>query len=507
MAGIMKEASVELLPLEGHSSFFHGKYGIEPCSLRGLVRVTQPFRHPLHLVDTTVTFEGKSASSSEEIVCVDFHSSVLAEGHERKLPYGTHDFEWIVELSTDPLLPPSRKVMSQSGPYHRKTHRIKYHLHAALAYHGMVGRVKKEVSIPMEPFLVWPTAELLIPAPHRWEAVTPSVQYDISVSSTILGPGDAFDFAFRIVSRGYMINNVKLTISEYCDEPQPSSISMSDALHNAGKRKLLSWDWKSVSYDRTEDFFDAQTHSVVFPAGSRPNPTTLPSEAFQTANVHHQMKVSIHFDDAPTLTLKVPVTVLPMPVTDAKKALIDVARNPAAIPSDQATQLTLRRQGGSLKVSPDQSPSANGDTNNPTPTGEFPNTQQPLRKATTIKRRETNATVSALERTSTVRPAQPLPSPPGPPVPDLSAALSSLEKTLIATMQQNQEATMKKLIEVEVEQKRMLRRVFELENLVKSLQEDSNGHGVNAAYDGQFSETGSVRSSKSKIKGFKNFFG
>ncbi|KAJ3145555.1 hypothetical protein HDU89_007052 [Geranomyces variabilis] len=498
----VKEPILELVPLEGRDSFFEGRYGLEPCSLRGIVRVTQPFKNPLNLADTSVSFLGTSTSTAEEVVLIDCHSSVLPEDHDSLLQTGVHNFEWVVDLPLEPLLPPSRKVVSNLGGYHRKLHRIKYRLLAQLAWQGKVGKVRKEVSINVDPFLVWPgetgeLAALMNPTPFRWDSITSVVQYDIAVSNTVIGPGDSLDFIFRVVPRGHVCENVKLKLTEFCDDVAVLPSNGSGVHNGAGKRKLLAWDWKSTTDNGLDDFFHLQQHKIILPESVRPNPTTLSSELHPTAAIRHQLDITILFDDAPAIRLECPVTILSVSADAARTAMREVAQAHRDEDTAESANLTMRRniraqQPGdstTLSAPPQGDPvTPNGVTASagttapataaPDRTSSLPDVRpaNAARKATTIKKRETVGSVSSRQKTITtlrgneteVSPRPPLPPPAGITPTDLQIALTALQDALLAQSAANHDALVTKLEAIEVENKRLLRRVFQLEELIRT---------------------------------------
>ncbi|KAJ3170906.1 hypothetical protein HDU87_008672 [Geranomyces variabilis] len=512
----VKEPILELVPLEGRDSFFEGRYGLEPCSLRGIVRVTQPFKNPLNLADTSVSFLGTSTSTAEEAVLIDCHSSVLPEDHDSLLQTGVHNFEWVVDLPLDPLLPPSRKVMSNLGGYHRKLHRIKYRLLAQLAWQGKVGKVRKEVSINVDPFLVWPgetgeLAALMNPTPFRWDSITSVVQYDIAVANTVIGPGDSLDFIFRVVPRGHVCENVKLKLTEFCDDVAVLPSNGSGVHNGAGKRKLLAWDWKSTTTDNgLDDFFHLQQHKIVLPESVRPNPTTLSSELHPTAAIRHQLDITILFDDAPAIRLECPVTILSVSADAARTAMREVAKARRDEETAESDNLTMRRNIRAQQpdydsstpgappqgdpVTPTNAVTANAGTTAgpasasataaaaaPDRTSSLPDVgpaNNAARKATTIKKRETVGSASARQKTITTlnrrneteassRPPPLLP-PAGITPTDLQIALTALQDALLAQSAANHDALVTKLEAIEVENKRLLRRVFQLEDLIRT---------------------------------------
>ncbi|TPX57247.1 hypothetical protein PhCBS80983_g03965 [Powellomyces hirtus] len=471
----MKEPTLELIPLDDRDSFVDGKYGLQPCSLRGILRITQPFRNPLHLVDASVSFSGTSVSTAEEVDLIDCHSSVLPDEHDCQLQPGVHNFEWVVELPLDPPLPPSRKVVSTLA-YHRKLHRIKYRLLANLCWHGMVGKVRKEVVIPIEPFLVWPgesgeMATLLKPAPFRWDSITSVVQYDLSVSTTILGPGDSFDLQFRVVPRGYICENVKVKLTEFCDDVAVLPSNGSGVHNGAGRRKLLSWDWKSTSPNEMDDFFHVQQHRLTLPADPRPNPSTLLSEIHPTAAIRHQLDIAILFDDAPAIRLECPITILSVPIDQARCALEAAFEDQK--PNQQKS--TIRRNGKEGWAANDIGGAETSVVNSEVQAG--PRTSslaepipEAVRKATTIKKRDTVVPAKRVTTLNSSAPAPPLPNQ------DVRDALSAMQDTLIKQSQQQHEELLSKLANMEVEQKRLVRRIFQLEALVKNSSLNGSDH-------------------------------
>ncbi|KNC97646.1 uncharacterized protein SPPG_07114 [Spizellomyces punctatus DAOM BR117] len=468
----MKEPAITLIPLEGQESFVEGHYGIEATTLRGTIRISQPNRTPLSLYSATIAFHA-SVSSWEEHDLLELHSSILPEDHDGKLEQGTHILEWSLDLPSEPLLPPSRKVVSSSMGYNRTMYRVKYRLVATLCWHGIMGRARKEAMVPIEPFTVYPDPDrdeqlvksILSPAGFRWEDITSLVQYDVAVSSTVLGPGDSFDFAFRVVPRGHVCENIKFKLIEICDVAKIPSSNASQLSTGATKRKLISWDWKSSCWNALEDFFDNQWHRMTVPSQPRPNPSTIESEYAQGGlhgTVRHQIRIVIEFDDAPSIKLECPVTILSVPQDSVRKVLGGHSLT-RALSLDRGR--TVRRDDESLervsKVAENETVRKGSTTRRRNSASELKPTLS-IKSIGTIKRLDTSSFATRRAATVPSTPPEIAPTPHVTPT-DLATSMAALQTTLLNTLQQNQQVLIDKLTIMDVEQKRLVRRVLELE--------------------------------------------
>ncbi|KAJ3005385.1 hypothetical protein HKX48_000718, partial [Thoreauomyces humboldtii] len=532
--------------------------------------------HPLQLVDVVVAFSGTSTGVVDEVNLIDCMSSVLPEDHDNLLTPGEHEFEFLVELPLDPPLPPSRKVVS-SLAYHRKIHRIKYRVMATMGWHGKIGKVHKEIAVPIEPFLVYPghTGELAAlvvrPVPFRWDAITSTVQYDVAVSNTVLGPGDSFDLQFRVVPRGYVCDNVRLKLNEFCDDVAVLPSNGSGVHNGAGKRRLLSWEWKTLETSNLDDFFHVQSHHLTLPAQPRPNPSTLPSEVTPTAAIRHQLEIVIHFDGAPPVRLECPIHIISVPREEARTALAHAIAElddrsesqqqfPTMVRSIEAKAAAAAAAhpglttAGPLSSSPandstmrarprtsSREPSSSQPQPPPHPETRSSSTLEPLpstsltaggtvRKATTIKKRDTTNTITGgggsgggAMRSPTGGSASPFtigqppphqqqqqqqPTPPSVTLSDLAA----MQDTLLRAAASNTDLLIGRLSAMEVEQKRLLRRVFELEGIVRNMfnavssSSNNNGNGSHshAGYELENESTvNSVSSLASSVLGHR----
>ncbi|KAI9103215.1 hypothetical protein DFS34DRAFT_357453 [Phlyctochytrium arcticum] len=495
----MKEPVVQLVPLEGQESFVYGNYGVdEETFLKGTLHIEQPNRNPLSLLSVTITFQGSSSATAitfEETELINLTASVLPEDHDGKLAQGLHCLEWELDIPPEPKLPPSRKVQSTGMPYNRKAYRVKYRLVAALTWHGLVGKTRKEIAIPIEPFLVYPDPRrdgplldlIKNPPLHRWEALTALVQYDLSVSTTVLGPCDSFDFTFRVVPRGHLCENVKFKLLEVCDIGGKSAVlHTTEAANSATKRTLVAWDWKSFNFNAIEDFFDSQTHTLTLPANPRPNPTTLPFEldpdAIQpSAIIRHVIRIVIEFDDAPSIKLDCPVTILSVPLEAARQGVLSsLLHNPSGTEDKPAT---LKRPQSKGKIT---SNLTNGksdiegldDNDTLTPVKRL-GTETELKQSSTIKSRSTLRQIDNSLSSTPCRRVATTPNhvlydpfshayaPPSITPQELHKSLSDVQNTILSKMQENNALLLDKLVTMDVEQKRLVRRVLELEGYIR----------------------------------------
>lgn len=391
----MREYSIELDPLPGQSTFVIGRYGVEAARLEGILRLntlrsakirSNDARPQLPIVsgivsrvaeqgtqqpifqEATVSFVGTVVStqpSCSDFQFVSLEQSIKCDQAPKDEINGAAtlpgSWAWRINLTKEmQTFPPSRKVISVGAlKKGRKLLRISYSLQAAASFITSSGVVRMRCRTPIEPFVVWPSLkkgsmrniflQVLRPIGYRWSNILPTAQYDLSVSSTVLGPGDRFDWGFRIVPRGHTCSNLFFKLVEryeLLDKQQldnPISVSANPIL----ERTFISWDYRSTCKDNSEspsdDLFNQNLVDFVVPIDPAPNPTTTASELLLQENgtpsslntipsdampmprygcVRHQIRIKITFNGAPSIRLECPVVILSVPASKLREYYI-----------------------------------------------------------------------------------------------------------------------------------------------------------------------------------------
>ncbi|RKO84243.1 hypothetical protein BDK51DRAFT_33105, partial [Blyttiomyces helicus] len=273
----MKELLVSLVKIP-NSGYIHGRYGIEPSQVRGILVLQSEVRHPLKLEKVSIKFIGQHRTPTNETEIAHLALDLLDED-TTKLEPGRREIPFSFVLPSN--LPPTHKVISTLA--HRAVSRVKYSIVAKVVWHGLFGSNRREVSTHID-LCVWPNPakdafvvnSILNPEGKKWSEVGTHVQYEASISNTVFSPGECFDFAFRIIPRGYRCLDVRLSIYECWG--QPSEKSEADDMDSAsGKRKIFSWSFAeiadcAISYST---LFDHRWYRLTIPQNPRPNPSTL----------------------------------------------------------------------------------------------------------------------------------------------------------------------------------------------------------------------------------------
>lgn len=225
-----------ILPLEHGSPIIKGEYGLDPCSARGIVRISHKqrlslSRAPLLINSISVILKGQrvvkiwdSLTCSLSFKCeesfLELKEYLLHE--PETIPYGR-----VLELPFEILLPkpqaadknpgsvkylpPSFYVggMSSVGYGHHYECTVKYLLNAELV--GEVGNSESLInaSAPLSsealdvPLLVFnPTniVALMWPETRRWRSLPGMavLEYDIELGSIAMGPGDPLKLVYRM---------------------------------------------------------------------------------------------------------------------------------------------------------------------------------------------------------------------------------------------------------------------------------------------------------------------
>ncbi|KAJ3206013.1 hypothetical protein HDU67_008515 [Dinochytrium kinnereticum] len=243
---------ITIHPLPDSESFVYGNYGLEPCTVRGIVRVVHDSRYPLKINYLKVKLKGElkcTYMTSPDAHDITHRSKVLVAEEAPLLtspetlpPESQLDIPFQINVP-DPdhqseilrtavrvanLLPASYELIAKTGsgvPFD------------ARAVYSVVGEMEEAAtmfsfakvrsgSIQVEPFLVYDPRllPLLIqPDSKRWRSAPGEspIEYEVELSATALGPGDIFRLAYRLAVaredavKGVRIKRVSLLIKEH----------------------------------------------------------------------------------------------------------------------------------------------------------------------------------------------------------------------------------------------------------------------------------------------------
>ncbi|TPX72135.1 hypothetical protein SpCBS45565_g00735 [Spizellomyces sp. 'palustris'] len=262
--------TIAILPLPDTNNLLQGFYGIEQCSVRGLVRISHEpgfasltrRTGPLRIQSMSITLsgvalclytdisEGLDVTKREHVLL--FKTVDLLTEIEVVLPGTVLEIPFDVPFPPDPdpatlpppppgttpsphLLPPSSAFLGrQSGGVNTYQGRVTYEVTATLtevvggAFSSIFGAVPttRTATASLHPFQVYdprllPT--LLHPDIRRWRSAPGAVpvEYDIEVGSVAMGPGDPLRFAYRVVvasesaRKGVRLKKISLVLREH----------------------------------------------------------------------------------------------------------------------------------------------------------------------------------------------------------------------------------------------------------------------------------------------------
>ncbi|KAJ8328346.1 hypothetical protein O5D80_003704 [Batrachochytrium dendrobatidis] len=150
--------SLQFLELPGSNGYIHGLYGLEACTVRGLIRIQHPIQKPLYIkrlkltlkgllwtrfLDTVVSFDMVRREKVLFEICVDVLQDAEIDKNEINILSGILDVPFEIAWPLhDPvtnghgpshqLLPPSCTVFGQSGSLHHYQSNVEYTLTATL---------------------------------------------------------------------------------------------------------------------------------------------------------------------------------------------------------------------------------------------------------------------------------------------------------------------------------------------------------------------------------------
>ncbi|KAJ3088879.1 hypothetical protein HK102_007728, partial [Quaeritorhiza haematococci] len=286
--------SIHTLPDE--DGYLQGFYGLEPCTVRGIVRIehTSARRRPLlvrHLKisfrystlahfmyrpdtlemakrerlwyrDSLVLLGAQNVKNDEDED--DYYDDEEEDIQPETLPAGTK-FEIPFEIScpdppegfhTAPILPPYYRIINThntSQPYDVKTGlelvaELQEYVAPGSSFFSAFYRPRPRVAVvDVEPFPVYDprlVPRLLFPDKKSWRSApgcTPC-EYDFEISSAVIGPGDEFTFTYRVAvaqdaaREGVRVRCVKFILREH------HLVGDTKGFHSRGMVELLRWE-------------------------------------------------------------------------------------------------------------------------------------------------------------------------------------------------------------------------------------------------------------------------
>ncbi|KAI9362032.1 hypothetical protein DFJ73DRAFT_956822, partial [Zopfochytrium polystomum] len=241
---------------EGCSPFVYGYYGLEPCFLRGVVRINHRSSYPLTITSLSISLKGVTScsfySSSDGDTCYreKIHCAVqevLLKSSETLHPYSQLDIPFQLALPEPSkahtsdlvryairianLLPPSTQFRGFTGgnsanpPFQvRTSYILTAELHQPPTFFSSDPVIESHALV--EPFVVHDPRTLPLimqPDSKRWRSAPGDspLEFEIELSATTLGPGDTFYFLYRLAiareaaARGIRLNKVCLVLREH----------------------------------------------------------------------------------------------------------------------------------------------------------------------------------------------------------------------------------------------------------------------------------------------------
>ncbi|KAI8834152.1 hypothetical protein BC829DRAFT_72788 [Chytridium lagenaria] len=242
---------ITIHPLPDTDSFVYGTYGLEPCTVRGIVRIIHDSRYPIKINFLRVKLKGETkcmyVASADAMEVSHRTKSLINEvapllsSPETLPPESRLDIPFQINIP-DPdhqsdilraavrianLVPPSFAFSSKhsSQPFEAST---VYQIVAELEESATLlsfARIREGVAI-VEPFVVHDPRLIPViiqPDSKRWRSAPGDspIEYEVEISATTLGPGDVFRLAYRFsvaredAVKGVRIKRVSLLIREH----------------------------------------------------------------------------------------------------------------------------------------------------------------------------------------------------------------------------------------------------------------------------------------------------
>ncbi|KAJ3187234.1 hypothetical protein HK101_009430 [Irineochytrium annulatum] len=243
---------ITIRPLPDMDSFVNGCYGLEPCSVRGIVQVIHDARYPLKVSSLVVKLVARSICNYAPTV--DAHEVIHRERllvnadaplltaqetlppesridipFQINLPEPDHQSEIVrMAIRVANLLPPSHVCIGRSNVGTAYEARSVYTLVAELTEPATLLSFQRvrSAQVDIHPFVVYDPRllpALIQPDSKRWRSAPGDspIEYEVEISATTLGPGDTFRLAYRLAvareeaARGVRIKKVSLLIKEH----------------------------------------------------------------------------------------------------------------------------------------------------------------------------------------------------------------------------------------------------------------------------------------------------
>ncbi|KAI8804358.1 hypothetical protein BJ742DRAFT_453673 [Cladochytrium replicatum] len=280
--------TVQLCPLPDAETYLYGFYGLETCYIRGLVRLENKARKQVIVEKLRVSVQARTAcnfmhrSDNEVMHRTRIHlnmeevlfyqpevlapQSLLEIPFEILLPESVPDPQATAAQTSMRLNPPSyyfRGVHPVTGQNYES--RMVYELTAELVeppeYGGFVVPKPKVSTIELSPWVSFDPRlipRIMFPDAKRWRSAPESspVEYDIEISSIVLGPSDTLKFNYRIaiardVAReGVRIKRVRLVMREH------HYVGDTRGIYVRGVRELFRWVGEEVRPQESDGSYE-----------------------------------------------------------------------------------------------------------------------------------------------------------------------------------------------------------------------------------------------------------
>jgi hypothetical protein len=304
----MNPNNIQILPLPGSSTYISGYYGLEACYARGIIRI-----HPkegLEVVRLTINIKGETEVKYWDMYSeydkttrtkilfnnpltllkdIKFESSKQHIDIPFEIQFPLHDIPTAGFGACSQYLPPSMEIQG-SGNDCRYSAKTFYSLQATMVRDSIIPFISKsDVSyVELTPFKVYDhrlITGMYMPEKRIWKShvgATP-IEYDIFVSSSVVGPGDDLIFSYRMLvnplwaSIGIRIREVSLIIKEFhmvgedrccqVDESAYASLGHGRPTRMSGSEEVLHWS--KIEYPNLNGAKSA-TVLAVRPYGQNP---------------------------------------------------------------------------------------------------------------------------------------------------------------------------------------------------------------------------------------------
>ncbi|KAJ3332187.1 hypothetical protein HDU76_001014, partial [Blyttiomyces sp. JEL0837] len=274
-------STLSIHPLPGTESFMHGFYGLEACSLRGIVRIINDSRGYLKVQNLRIKFVGKlycnyperidiyDSVSRERQLLIPLEATLLVEESlppetRLELPFELELYDADVPsdllrtaIRLSNLMPPSSHLLGRvlsspmAPPFEA---RVVYTLYAEYTepttpFSFAAFPRLKSCAVNVDPFVVYDPRQipmLIQPDARRWRSAPGDspAEYEIEISSTTLGPNDVFRFSYRSAvsardaALGVRLLRVVLVLREH------RTLGCVSGKMVKGSVDICRWDWE-----------------------------------------------------------------------------------------------------------------------------------------------------------------------------------------------------------------------------------------------------------------------